>query len=305
MSNHIWTADGRIVEIDIANKKTKNIKNIVEPFTLFDIEKDVQPKNLEEKKIIFVKPKSNKTLNNLCFYRNVYSDGTFGDYNNPPVIEITGTKCSPSENNNSQGMRINNIRSVNNLNGTGTIMDKDGMKCELNRKDINDSYLNSLYFGDCLSDPNYWSEEKDEKKIAEYNKKLKTDKLSTYIPELVLPEKINTYYTSKYPNKIKAVLELDTTFKNHIANNSDKDNFAKIFNNDRCLGGTSEVDKQKKSNNLLNSLKSVFNTDIETDTVTGKEGVHVNLYGNKCPENSNSYLVSMFNLWKQLIKRKC
>jgi hypothetical protein len=289
MSNHIWTADGRIVEIDLVNKKTENVRNVIEPFTLFDFNEDTEPKKLEEKRILFVKPKSNKTLNNLCFFRDVYSDGTFGEYNNPPLIEITGTKCSPSENNNGLGMRINNIRSVNNLKGTGTIKDKDGMKCELNRKDINDSYLNSLYFGDCLNAPEYWSEEKDEKILEEYNKKLKTEKLSTYIPKLVLPEQINSYHTSKYPNKVKTVLELDPTFKNHMVNNVDKDKLAKILHSDSCLGGTSEVDKQKKSNSLLNSLKSVFNTDVETDTVSGKEGINVNLYGNKCPENSNSY----------------
>lgn len=289
MSNHIWTADGRIVGIDVANKKIENIKNVVEPFTLFDFKEDVQPKNLEEKKIIFVKPKSNKTLNNLCFYRDVYTNGTLGEFNNPPLIEITGTKCSPSENKNSLGMRINNIRSVNNLNGSGTLNDKDGMKCVLNRKDINDSYLNSLYFGDCLSDPGYWAEEKDEKKLAEYNKKLKSDKLSDYIPKLVIPKKEKSYYESKYPQKIKTVLELDPSFKSHIANNIDKDKLSQILHSDSCLGGTSEVEKQKKSDSMFNSLKSVFRTDIEQNTVSGKDGINVNLYGRKCPENSNSY----------------
>jgi hypothetical protein len=289
MSNHIWTADGRIMEIDVANRKTENVKNIIEPFTLFDLKEDVQPKNLEEKKIIFVKPNSNKTLNNLCFYRNVYSDGTFGDYNNPPLIEITGTKCSPNESKNSFGMRINNIRSVNNLKGSGTLVDKDGMKCELNRKNINDSYLNSLYFGDCLSDPTYWSEETDEKKINEYNKKLKSEKLSDYIPKLKLPEQIEKYPTTKYPNKLKTILEIDPTFKNHIQNNDQKDWLATILHTDSCLGGTSDVEKQNKSNNLFNNLKSVFKTDIDTDKVSGREGIHVNLYGNKCPENSNAY----------------
>ena len=40
MSNHIWTADGRILKIDIENKKTQKINNVIEPFTLFDLKED-------------------------------------------------------------------------------------------------------------------------------------------------------------------------------------------------------------------------------------------------------------------------
>jgi hypothetical protein len=288
MNNQIWTADGRIMKIDLANKTTEHFKNVIEPFTLFDFKEDTQKKDLEEKRIVFVKPKLN-TLNNFCFYRNAYTDGTFGDFDNPPIVEISGTKCPPNEKKNSFGMRINNIRSVNNLKGTGTIVGNDGNKCELNRKDINDSYLNSLYFGDCLSDPTYWSEETDEKKINEYNNKLKPDKLSNYIPKLKNSDQIGNYPTLKYPSKITTKLEIDPTFKNHINNNTGKDMLSQILYTDKCLGGTSEVEKQEKSNSLFNSVKSVFQTDIETDKVSGRQGIDVNLYGKKCPENSNSY----------------
>jgi hypothetical protein len=64
MNNQIWTADGRIMKIDLANKTTEHFKNVIEPFTLFDFKEDTQKKDLEEKRIVFVKPKLN-TLNNF------------------------------------------------------------------------------------------------------------------------------------------------------------------------------------------------------------------------------------------------
>jgi len=289
MSNHIWTADGRMVEIDMERKQIHNVKNVIEPFTLFSLKDDVVPENYNDKKIIFVKPGLNKTLSNLCFYRDIYSDGTVGEFNVPPIIEISGSKCSSDNNKNSFGMRINNIRSVNDTKGTATINDKDGIKCVLNRKDINDSYLSSLYFGDCLSDPTYWSEEKDPKKINEYKKQLVKDKISNYIPQLHEEESSNSTYKPKYNAKIRTVLDLDPTFKNHIANNKDKDALSKLLYSNSCLGGTSNVNKAPKSDSIANTIKSIFSTDIDNDKVSGKEGIVVNLYGDKCPENAKSY----------------
>lgn len=298
MNNHLWTADGRIVEIDVRNVKTENIKNGIEPFTLFNFkdenltkeQKEIEErKQKSEKKIIFIKPNSNKTLGNLCFYRDVFKDGTVGEFNVPPIIEITGSKCQPSETKNSTGMFIENIRSVNNLQGSGTLRDKkNGIECNLNRKNINDSYLNSLYFGDCLKDPIYWAQEKDANKIKEYNDKLKADKISNYIPKLVMPENTGSLYKSKYPEKRRTVLELDHAFKSSLTNDT-KDAIASILNNDDCLGGTSDVKKQEKTKSFINSVNKFFNTDISEGKFSGRDGINVNLYGTKCPGNSNSY----------------
>jgi len=293
MSNHIWTADGRILKIDIENKKTHKINNIIEPFTLFDLKEDTNTVEYENKKIIFVKPgESTKTLNNLCFYRDFYKDGSVSDYNTPPIIEISGTKCplGKGATKNSSGIRINNIRSVNDTKGTSNVYNQDGLSCNLNRKDINDSYLESLYFGDCLSDPTYWTEEKDQKKIDEYNKKLEIDKISKYIPKLKESEIAqNLEYRAKFPIQRKVILDLDPSYKQNIVNNKDKDKLNRLLSSDRCLGGTSDVDKAPKSDSIMNNLKSVFSTDIGNKQVSGKEGVFVNLYGNKCPENSTPY----------------
>ena len=297
MSNHIWTADGRIIEIDVTNKKTENINNVIEPFTLFNFKDDKltkEQKEIEEKKqktdkrILFIKPNSNKTLGNLCFYRDVFKDGTVGEFNNPPILEITGSKCQPNQTKNSTGMFIDNIRSVNNLKGSGTLRDKNGLECVLDRKKINDSYLNSLYFGDCLKDPLYWTEEKNENKIKEYNDKLITDKISNYIPKLVMPEDNSSLYKSKYPEKRRTVLELDHAFKSSLTNDS-KDAIASVLNNDDCLGGTSDVQKQAKTKSFLNSVNKFFNKDISEGKFSGRDGINVNLYGTKCPDSSNSY----------------
>ena len=293
MSNHIWTADGRILKIDIENKKTQKINNVIEPFTLFDLKEDKNTVENQNKKIIFVKPgESTKTLNNLCFYRDLYKDGTTSDYNTPPIIEISGTKCplGKGQGENSFGMRINNIRSVNDTKGTSTVYNPDGLHCNLNRKDVNDSYLNSLYFGDCLSDPTYWSEEKDQKIIDEYKKKLEIDKISKYIPKLKDSEiSENLEYRAKFPLQNKVILDLDPSYKKHIGNNKEKDFLNSLLSSDRCLGGTSDVEKAPKSDSITNNLKSIFSTNIDTNKVSGKEGVFVNLYGNKCPENSKPY----------------
>jgi hypothetical protein len=296
MSNHIWTADGRILKIDIENKKAQKVSNVIEPFTLFDandLKEDTKKSDNDNKKIIFVKPGENtKTLNNLCFYRDLYKDGTTSDYNTPPIIEISGTKCplGKGQGQNSFGIRINNIRSVNDTKGTSTIYNQDGLHCNLNRKDVNDSYLNSLYFGDCISDPTYWSEEKDQKKIDEYNKKLEIDKISKYIPKLKDSELAqNLEYRAKFPLQNKVILDLDPSYKKHIGNNKEKDLLNRLLSSDRCLGGTSDVEKAPKSDSITNKLTSIFNMNIDNDKVSGKEGVFVNLYGNKCPENSVPY----------------
>jgi hypothetical protein len=297
MSNHIWTADGRIVEIDVTNKKTENLKNVIEPFTLFNFKDEKltkEQKEIEEKKqktdkrILFIKPNSNKTLGNLCFYRDVFKDGTVGEFNNPPILEITGSKCQPNQTKNSTGMFIDSIRSVNNLKGSSTLRDKNGLECVLDRKKINDSYLNSLYFGDCLKDPLYWTEEKNENKIKEYNDKLITDKISNYIPKLVMPKDTSSLHTSKYPEKRRTVLELDHAFKSSLTKDS-KDAIASVLNNDDCLGGTSDVQKQEKTKSFLNSVNKFFNKDISEGKFSGRDGINVNLYGTKCPESSNSY----------------
>jgi hypothetical protein len=228
-------------------------------------------------------------LGNLCFYRDVYKDGTVGEFNVPPILEITGSKCQPNQTKNSTGMFIDSIRSVNNLQGSGTLRDKkNGVECVLNRKNINDSYLNSLYFGDCLNDPLYWTEEKDDYKIKEYNEKLKTDKISNYIPKLVMPKETSKLYKSKYPEKRRTVLELDHAFKSSLSNDT-KDAIASILNNDDCLGGTSDVQKQEKTKSFLNSVNKFFNKDISEGKVSGRDGINVNLYGTKCPDTSNSY----------------
>jgi len=304
MSNHIWTADGKIVDINVKNKTTEVIKNVIEPFSIFNLKvedankikddfektkKLEQEKQKEQKKILFIKPNSNDSLSNFCFYRDKYQDGTFGSYNNPPIIEITGTKCPPNETKNSLGMRVNNIRSVNNLNGSGTLRDKNGLSCEINRKDINDSYLNSLYFGDCITDPLYWKEEKDEKKLQEYRKSVKSEKISDYLPKLNMPPDNNSLNESKYTTKISTVLSLNPDFKDSYLNKTQKDKLSTILHSNECLGGTSTVENSEKKKSIVNTLTNFFNTDGKKDTVSGKEGIHVNLYGNKCPPNAKSY----------------
>lgn len=305
MSNRIWTADGRIIDIDISKKTSEVINNVIEPFSIFsskvedankikqDYEKSVKlekEKQRQEKKILFIKPNSNNSLSNLCFYRDKYSDGTFGSYNNPPLIEVTGNKCSPNENKSSLGMEITNIRSVNNLKGSGTIRDKKGFKCELNRKDMNDSYIQSLYFGDCFSDPLYWKEEKDEKKLQEYRNALKPQKISDYIPKLKIPEdNTNDMKKSKYNAQVSTVLTLDPAFKAKLLNNKSKDEISNFLHTDQCFGGSSEVQKKEKTKSIVNSFNKLFDTDVKSDKVSGNEGIHVNLYGNRCPPNSKSY----------------
>lgn len=255
MNNQMWTADGRLILID-ANNNVNSVDNVIEPFsdssftkraTIDNTRKVVEAVlskselestgNYETKKIIFVEPKDSKTLNDFCFYQ----DKNTNEYIRPPVIEISGDKCPPGSKN-SQGMRIKNIRAVNDLKGTGTILAVNNMECEFNKKKINDAMMNLKYFGDCNSDPSYWKEVTDKTKLEKYNKMFTTEKISKYIPKL----KDKTAPYNPYAKTGEYQVEINDKLK---TNNE----MQKLWRNDQCLGGGD-----------------------------GKDGVFVRVHGNKC-----------------------